>query len=475
MDDPNAYSSYWGSAVEQAYSCEGEYGDTLKIVKFNKRMNNFPRFISVPSKALDIGDLRSKANTLIVSEGTGTEISTVAGRSIFGNSEDTEELFSAGEFTHLKNHPENKSNSIESTRINIDRFLRGSPILLKGVVLNKKTGKMQALFLQNQAERDENFRYEPDYSTYECKKIQSAELFEFSNGVVNTLLSSMVQIRDRYKATVGVYTDENKAVAKNKLDTTGVSAEKNAPTVKAEHSKKSQEDSGPVENLKNPEAYSKKAANLVKFVLHCKNPSGATMRVAMFDYPLSSFPSLKVKHNEYQLKASKQYSFERLEVEATIRSVDVNATTSDKQYHTLVVFNGNTLDEIYTAGLSFYTNMNATDEQFYARSAMQLREGRSLPKDFWPPVKPAKSEIKNYTPPEQEHFSLDLNEIVINRYSLDTSIWLSAPYVPEYREKNKCTLSNNPKEDVRMLIKDVFKGISAEKERITKVGVEKKI
>ncbi|AIK41092.1 hypothetical protein [Brucella anthropi] len=156
IDNPSKFSDMWTRAAVQAFSCKNvDYDSKLKIVQFDDHFYEFPRFEGDPRKDDRISSLTRPTNTLILSEGMATETTSIAGRSLFGASEDTPTHFSAGHYTAVTAYPKFDTAKIGKGILEQDRLLEGSEVQFKGVVLDKKSGRLTALISQNQASSGE--------------------------------------------------------------------------------------------------------------------------------------------------------------------------------------------------------------------------------------------------------------------------------------------------------------------------------
>lgn len=451
IDNPSKFSEMWTQSAVQAYSCKNiDYDSTLKIVQFDDTFYEFPRFEGDPKKDDRISSLTRPTNTLILSEGMATVTTSIAGRSLFGASEDTPTHFSAGHYTAVTAYPKYDPARIGKGILEQDRLLEGSEVQFKGIVLDKKTGKLTALVSQNQASADEAPNFEEYEEQFDCKSIPKNDVANFADKTVRTLLASMAKVRKEVAEAPSVSNDGSAEVQSTATPPI-------AQTVPPKEDVSAEYDAGPVGNLENPEPYIAQVIKQVKFALKCKDKDGETIRVAMFEHPLRGFPSIKIEHNENDLIRDKNYSLDRLNVTPKVSSV---RDPSSNNRQALVIIDGKMGDEIYPAGLTFMAEMEE-GPNLYEGGATQLRVSSQLPTAMRP-------KISN----EYDEFSLRMKKLQIDRVTGDTTITMAWSLVPNRAIKHKCAISKQPEKDVAVMISDAFDGIRAEIKRVTKKAVE---
>ncbi len=455
IDNPSKFSDMWTQAAVQAFYCKNDdYGSTLKIVQFDDVFYQFPRFEGDPKKNDQIISLGRPTTTLILSEGMATETTSIAGRSLFGATEDTPTHFSAGHYTAVTAYPKYDPAKIGKGILEQDRLLEGSEVQFKGIVLDKKSGKLTALVSQNQASAGEAPKYEEYEEKFECKSIPKDEVVSFADNAVRTLLASMAKVRNEiFKAP----SPSNAGSA----ETNTIATPPIAQTVPPKEDVSAEYDAGPVGNMENPEPYIAQVTKQLRFALKCKDNDGETIRVAMFNHPLRGFPSLKIESNEIELIKDKNYSLERLRVTPKVRSV---RDFSPNSRQALIIIDGQMGDEIYPAGLTFMVEMKDGENMYDGGTGTQLRESSQLPSAMRP-------KISN----EYDDFSLTMNGVRIDRVTGDTTLTMSWHLVPDRAIKHKCTISKQPEKDAAAMIYDAFDGIRAEIKRVTKKAVENKL
>ena len=455
IDNPSKFSDMWTQAAVQAFSCKNvDYGSTLKIVQFDDVFYQFPRFEGDPKKNDRIISLGRPTSTLILSEGMATETTSIAGRSLFGATEDTPTHFSAGHYTAVTAYPKYDPAKIGKGILEQDRLLEGSEVQFNGVVLDKKTGKLTALVSQNQAESGEAPKFEEYEEEFECKSIPKDNVATFADKAVRTLLASMAKVRNEI----------SKAPSPSNAGSAGVQSTATPPIAQMVPPKEdvsAEYDAGPVGNMENPEPYISQVTKQIKFALKCKDKDGETIRVAMFDHPLRGFPSLKIESNEIDLIRDKNYSLERLRVTPKVRSVR-DFSPSSRQ--ALIIIDGQMGDEIYPAGLTYMVEMKDGENMYEGGTGTQLRVSSQLPSAMRP-------KISN----EYDEFSLTMNGVRIDRVTGDTTLTMSWPFVPDRAIKHKCTISKQPEKDTAKMITDAFEGIKDEIKRVSKRGPVNKL
>lgn len=437
MDHPSAFSPLWANAALRAYSCSAEqHTGELSIVEFDRPLVFFPRFEGNPQENSKIASLTLPTDTLILSEGWATEISNVAGRSLFGKSEDGPGYFKVGKQPDAKPNPSGKID------LETERLLEGSEVQVRGVSLDKKSGKLAALISQNQAEAPEPPRYEDYKDIYACKLVENHDLKGFADKTVLKLIASMTTIR---KET------PSRPVAPSPSKPEPVPAlPDRSPSF------------NPAPDFEKPDAFAAETSKKVKFSLHCIDKDGETIRVAFFEEQLSGFPHLVIKHNENELRASNHYSFERLRV--TVNVAPIPDDEKDK-YSALLILDGRAGDEIYPAGLMFMANMTASDSQYeMSEHPVQLRSSGELPTAMWP-------KISN----QVNEFGLNLIRFRIDRATGETAIALSWPMMPELTIQHKCSISDAPKRDASAMIRESLTAMGAEQKRLEKSGIENRL
>ncbi len=455
IDNPSKFSDMWTQSAVQAYSCKNiDYDSTLKIVQFDDTFYQFPRFEGDPKKDDRISSLTRPTNTLILSEGMATVTTSIAGRSLFGASEDTPSHFSAGHYTAVTAYPKYDPAKIGKGILEQDRLLEGSEVQFKGVVIDKKTGKLTALVSQNQASAGEAPKFEEYEEEFECKSIPKDDVATFADNAVRTLLASMAKVRKEIAEAPSVSNDGSAEVQSTATPPI-------AQTVPPKEDVSAEYDAGPVGNMENPEPYIAQVTKQIKFALKCKDKDGETIRVAMFDHPLRGFPSLKIESNELDLIRNKNYSLERLRVTPKVRSV---RDFSPNSRQALIIIDGQMGDEIYPAGLTYMVEMKDGENMYEGGTGTQLRESSQLPSAMRP-------KISN----EYDDFSLTMNGVRIDRVTGDTTLTMSWHLVPDRAIKHKCTISKQPEKDAAAMIYDAFDGIRAEIKRVTKKAVENKL
>lgn len=453
IDNPSKFSDMWTQAVVQAFYCKNDdYGSTLKIVQFDDVFYQFPRFKGDPKENDTIISLGRPTTTLIMSEGMATETTSIAGRSLFGATEDTPTHFSAGHYTAVTAYPKYDPAKIGKGILEQDRLLEGSEVQFKGVVLDKKTGKLTALVSQNQASAGEAPKFEEYEEEFDCKSIPKDEVESFADNAVRTLLASMAKVRNEItKAPSPSSSVENQTTATPPI----------AQTVPPKEDVSAEYDAGPVGNMENPEPYIAQVTKQIKFALKCQDKHGDTIRVAMFDHPLRGFPSLKIESNEIDLIRNKNYSLERLRVTPKVRSV---RDFSPNSRQTLIIIDSQVGDEIYPAGLTFMVEMKDGENMYDGGTGTQLRVSSQLPSAMRP-------NISN----EYDEFSLTMNGVRIDRVTGDTTLTMSWYLVPDRAIKHKCSISKQPEKDVAKMITDAFDGVKAEIKRVSKKGPVNKL
>lgn len=460
VDYPNEFSQFWSDFAVQGYSCSNEIEATLKIVQFDGALSYFPRvargiMAGGPSAVLADSSGGGSMDALIVSEGLATEISSVAGRSLIGVSEDTETHFSAGHFSAVTTYPKYSPANIQSANQMRLRLMQGGMVEISGVVFDKKTGKLSALTLQNQAEPGQKPFIDEFQDEYECHKVDGDSLAQFAAEAVRAVILSMASIRDEAAASS----------QGRKLQQTARRApvvievpEKNFVDITSSEPSDSQV--VPSEGLDWSEAYIESLAKKTKFVISCKSDQEHAVRIAMYNERMKGFPLLRIEHNENDLKYSGSYSFERLSVETYLKPIH----TSDR-YNALVVMDRQTGDEIYPAGLNFLVELVTHDSFYQSSKGRPLREGSHLPTDMLPPISST----------EQKVLRLNLDQVLIDRVSLKTKLFLSWSLRPRVEVHYTCDVSKTPKEESAQMLRDSFDAIREEQNRITKGGPQNRL
>ncbi|WP_353368181.1 hypothetical protein, partial [Brucella sp. NBRC 12952] len=421
IDNPSKFSDLWTRSAVQAFSCKNvDYESTLKVVQFDDHFYEFPRFEGDPKKDDRISSLTRPTNTLILSEGMATDTTSIAGRSLFGASEDTPTHLSAGHYTAVTAYPNFDPAKIGKGILEQDRLLEGSEVQFKGVVLDKNSGRLTALISQNQASSGEPPKFENNEEEFLCTSIPKDDVVEFADKSVRTLLASMAKVR---KEVAGSFSHGAKTHSTPPI----------AQTMPPEDDVSAEYDAGPVGNLENPGPYIAQVSKQTKFALTCKNVESDRIRIAMFEHPLRGFPILKIEHNEDELKRDKIYTKDRLQVTAKVRSAREPRSRSLKMArHALVIVDYQLGDEIYPVGLSFIADL-AEDPNAYEGRGTQLRASSELPEMMRP-------KIKN----EYGELNVMMNNVKIDRVTGDTTLTMSWFLVPALHIKHKCTISKQP-------------------------------
>lgn len=457
VDTPDEFSQFWSDFAVQAYSCTNEFEATLKIVQFDGALDYFPRVArnikaGGPSVVLETSSFsKLLMDTLIVSEGLATVISNVTGRSLIGVSEDTATHFSAGHYTAVTTYPRYNASNVGGPNSMRHRLMQGGDVEISGVVLDKRSGQLSTLVLQNQAEAGQRPWFEAYEDQYTCQPVAKEELKPFTADAVRTVIRSMADIRDAAAQSVQKQRSEpnpqalaEKGKPQRRLTTT-------SPVTETE----------PEQILGWPDAYVDNFSKQVRFTLTCTDIDGETVQIAMFNAILAGFPLLHIKHNEQELKRAGIYSLDRLAV-----STQLKATHSDDRYNALVIIDGQAGDEIFPAGLTFLVKMAMHDTHYEASRGRPLRNGGDLPTAMLPP-------ITTYPDEGALHFSLD--SIQIDRVTLNTTVTMRWPLSPRVRVKHTCTTSENPQQDSAKMLRKGFASIKAEQERVTKTGIKNRL
>lgn len=456
VNTPNEFSQFWSDFAVQAYSCTNEFEATLKIVRFDGALDYFPRVArnikaGGPSVVLETSSFsKLPMDTLIVSEGLATVISSIAGRSLIGVSEDTTSHFSAGHYTAVTTYPKYNASNVGGPNFMRHRLMQGGDVEISGIVLDKQSDQLSALVLQNQAEAGQRPRFEAYEDQYACQPVAKEELKPFAAGAVRTVVVSMADIRDAAAQSVQGQKPELKPqLLPEKKPQRRLTA--TSPVT----------ETAPEQILGWPDDYIENFSKQVRFALTCTDVDGETVRITMFNVPLAGFPLLHIEHNERELKQARIYSLDRLTV-----STQLKATRSDDKYNALVIIDGKAGDEIFPAGLTFLVEMATRDTHYEAPRGRPLRDGGSLPTAMLPP-------ITTYPEADALHFSLD--RVLIDRVTLNTTVDMSWPLSPRVRVKNICTISETPQQDSAKMLRESFDAIKSEQKRVTRSGTANRL
>lgn len=296
VDTPNEFSQFWSEFAVQAYSCTSEFEATLKIVQFDGALDYFPRVArniktGGPSVVLETSSFSKPMNTLIVSEGLATAISNVAGRSLIGVSEDTMTHFSAGHYTAVTTYPKYNASNIGGSNFMRHRLMQGSEVEISGIVLDKQSGQLSALVLQNQAEAGQPPLFETYEEQYTCELVAKEKLMSVAADAVRTVVVSMAEIRDAAAQSV--------QEQKPKPEPRSLPEKKQQRRLTTTSSATEAE---PKQILEWPDAYIENFSKQPRFSLTCTDADGAKVRIVMFNATLTGFPLLHIEHNEGELK-----------------------------------------------------------------------------------------------------------------------------------------------------------------------------